>query len=107
MKGTSTTFYSENPGKPLGHHWDADPVNPGDYDLNITSDKMVSKMQDLGISPSEKYGVFKTRDIQETFPELDEFRSGWSKELGRDVNFVGYPKATPRDVTEYVLRSPE
>lgn len=32
LKGTSTTFYSENPGKPLGHHWDADLLNPGDYD---------------------------------------------------------------------------
>ena len=107
MKGTSTTFYSENPGKPLGHHWDADPANPGDYDLNVTSDAMVSKMRDLGIQPSEKYGVFKTKDINSSFPALDDFQKRWTAQLGRDVNFVGYPKAVPRDPTEYILRSPQ
>ena len=105
MKGTATTFYSENPGKRLGHHWDADMANPGDYDLNLTSKTMVERLQNNGISPSEKYGVFKTRDIQEHFPALDEFQARWTKELGRDVNFVGYPKPMPRDLTEYIIRS--
>jgi hypothetical protein len=107
LKGTSTTFYSENPGKPLGHHWDADPMNPGDYDLNISSPTMVKQLQDAGISPSEKYGVFKTRDINATFPELDEFQKKWSDILGRDVNFVGYPAEQPRDLTEYILKTSE
>lgn len=104
LKGTSTTFYSENPGKPVGHHWDADPANPGDYDLNITSGAMVKKLQDAGIKPKEKYGVFRTRDINKNFPHIDEFREKWSATLGRKVNFVGYPKPAPRDATEYVLR---
>ena len=60
LKGTSTTFYSESPGKPLGHHWDAIPSSPGDYDLNITGPTMVEKLQNAGIAPSEKYGVFRT-----------------------------------------------
>ncbi|AIY43034.1 Rhs-family protein [Collimonas arenae] len=107
LKGTSTTFYSENPGKPLGHHWDADPLNPGDYDLNISSPKMVEQLQDANISPSEKYGVFKTRDINENFPALDKFQQEWSQKLGRDVNFVGYPETPLRDPTEYILRTPE
>ena len=104
LKGTSTTFYSENPSKPLGHHWDANPAALGDYDLNVTSSKMVDIMRSVGISPSEKYGVFKTADMQGSFGALNEFRQNWSTTLGRDVNFVGYPAPRPRDITEYILR---
>lgn len=105
LKGTSTTFYSENPSKRLGHHWDADPANLGDYDINITSPTMKGRLDELGIAPSEKYGVFKTKDINNTFQPLNDFRTKWSGELGRDVNFVGYPKAVTRDSTEYILRT--
>jgi hypothetical protein len=104
LKGTSTTFYSENPGKPLGHHWDADLKNPGDYDLNITSRSMVDRMESAGISPHDKYNVFRTSDIEGAFPELRAFREKWSTILGREVNFVGYPSSTARDATEFILR---
>jgi len=107
LKGTSTTFYSENPSKRLGHHWDADPKNLGDYDLNITSNSMVETMNKADISPHPKYNVYKTKDINKTFPELDAFQKKWSATLDREVNFVGYPKTTSRDATEYLLRSPE
>ncbi len=105
LKGTSTTFYSENPGKPLGHHWDKNPAALGDYDLNVTSPTMVDRLRSAGVSPSEKYGVFKTADMQSSFGALNEFRQKWSTTLGRDVNFVGYPAAQARDLTEYILRS--
>jgi hypothetical protein len=105
LKGTATTFYSENPGKPLGHHWDADPANPGDYDFNVTSPAMVESLRAAGIKPSEKYGVYKTRDLEQSFPALDAFQQKWSGILGRDVNFVGYPAAQARDATEYVVRT--
>ncbi|MDD5336390.1 MAG: LysM domain-containing protein, partial [Rhodoferax sp.] len=105
LKGTSTTFYSENPSKDLGHHWDKNPAALGDYDLNVTSPTMVNKLQGAGITASEKYGVFKTADMQRSFGPLDEFRQAWSKILGRDVNFVGYPAAQARDTTEYILRT--
>jgi hypothetical protein len=104
LKGTATTFYSENPSKPLGHHWDADLKNPGDYDLNITSRSMVERMESTGISPSNKYNVFKTSDIESSFPELRAFQEKWSTTLGREVNFVGYPSTTARDATEFILR---
>ena len=103
LKGTSTTFYSENPSKPLGHHWDADASNLGDFDLNISSSTMVVKLNELNIKPSVKYRVYKTRDIQSSFPELDLFRLRWEQILGREVNFVGYPKPQSRDLTEYIL----
>lgn len=89
----------------MGHHWDADPANPGDYDINISSPTMKGKLDELGIAPSEKYGGYKTKDINRTFEALDQFRTKWSSELGRDVNFVGYPKSVARDSTEYILRA--
>lgn len=103
LKGTSTTFYSENPHKPLGHHWDADPLAKGDYDLNITSQKMINKLETSNIKPSDKYGVYKTRDMNENFPALDRFQRKWSSNLDRDVNFVGYPEPRIRDKTEFLL----
>jgi hypothetical protein len=105
MKGTATTFYSENPGKPLGHFWDADPTHPGDYDLNLSSDQMAQQMGDAGIDPSPKYGVFRTSDVNSQFPALSDFSAKWSETLGRDVNVVGYPADTvpARDPTEFIL----
>jgi uncharacterized Zn-binding protein involved in type VI secretion len=103
MKGTATTFYSENPGKPLGHHWDADPLNPGDYDLNLFSSKMNSQLQEAGAMVHEKYDIYRTKDITNNFPELANFMESWSNNLGREVNIVGLPKAPVRDATEFIL----
>lgn len=108
MKGTSTTFYSENvwdPAKPLGYHWDSNPAQPADYDLNITSDKMLDKMAEADISPNPKTGAFKTRDLKAQFPALDDFSSKWTTELGRDVNFVGNVSPPARDPTEFILNT--
>jgi putative peptidoglycan binding protein len=105
MKGTATTFYSENPGKPPGHFWDADPTHPGDYDLNLASDKMAQQMQQQGVQVSPTYGIYKTRDINSQFPAVSDFSAKWSGILGRDVNVVGYPADTVpvRDTTEFTL----
>ena len=105
LKGTCTTFYSENPGKQLGHHWDADPQHPSDYDLNITSPEMETKLRNSGAKPSENYGVYGTMEISANYPELRRFSLRWKKELGRDINFVGNSRPQMRDATEYVLRS--
>ena len=73
LKGTATTFYSENPSKALGHHWDAKkPIDFGDYDLNISSQKMTQHMKNSEIKPSKQYEVFKTRDIRKQFTALDK-----------------------------------
>ncbi len=79
MKGTATTFYSENPGKPLGHFWDADPANPGDYDLNLASNKMAQAMKDADVQVSFKYGIYSTKNVNSQFPALEEFSSKWSE----------------------------
>ena len=105
LKGTATTFYSENPSKTLGHHWDAKkPIDLGDYDLNISSKKLIHQMGEAGIKPNERYGIFKTRDIENQYQELRRFSNKWEKELDREVNFVGYPSnSIKRDGTEYLL----
>ncbi len=107
LRGTSTTFYSENPGKPLGHHWDANLKAPGDYDLNITSPSMVREFQKHGIAPGVEDGLFDTPEINNTFRDLKEFQKKWTETLGRDVNFVGYSQSMPLDTTEYVVRKPK
>jgi hypothetical protein len=105
MKGTATTFYSENPKKPVGHFWDADPSHPGDYDLNLSSTKMAQQMQEAGINVNPKYGVYRTADINSQFPAVSDFSAKWSTILERDVNVVGYSAGTlpARDATEFIL----
>lgn len=106
MKGTATTFYSENPRKGFGHHWDADPLNRGDrgdYDLNVTSIIMVEHMNAARIELDAECGIFRTRHLEQHYPALDKFAQKWSDELGRDVNFVGYPEPQLRDKTEFIL----
>ena len=105
LKGTATTFYSENPNKAFGHHWDAKkPIDLGDYDLNISSKKMIQLMEENDINPSKEYGVFKTKDVEYQFQKIRKFSDTWGKELGRDVNFVGYPShKMKRDSTEYLI----
>ena len=106
LKGTSTTFYSENPGKPLGHHFDANAGELADIDLGLTSKKMVSGMEAAGHTPHPKIPtIFKTRHTVGEYPELAEFAAKWEGILGREVNFVGLTdSALPKvDPTEFVL----
>lgn len=105
-KGTSTTFYSESPKKPPGHHWDIDPKEPSDFDMNIFSPKLVAQMEKKGMLPNPKYNVFTAATMNAAIPELDRFQQAWSHQLGREVNFVGYPQAYARDASEHVLRGP-
>jgi hypothetical protein len=103
MKGTATTFYSENPKKPLGHHFDANPLEKGDLDFGIASPEVINRMEAAGKVPHPNMPhIYKTRDLMETVPELKEFSDKWGKVLGRDVNFVGrtaptLPSPAPTD----------
>ena len=106
MKGTSTTFYSENPKKPLGHHFDANPAELADIDLGLQSTRMVDGMNGAGMPAHPQMPhIFKTRHTVEVFPQLKEFADRWQRILGREVNFVGLTSRTPApvDATDYVL----
>ena len=90
MKGTSTTFYSENPDKPLGHRFDADSKKPADIDINIEGAGMVERMKSAGLPPAEGDNpIFSTRKMMQQYPALKLFSEKWSAELKREVNFVG------------------
>ncbi len=106
LKGTSTTFYSENPGKPLGHHFDANPKEPADVDIGIESKALTQQMAAAGVSPNPKIpSIFKTKDVMLQQPKLQAFSQKWTQKLGRDVNFVGLvdPSKPPAAPTDYLL----
>lgn len=106
MKGTSTTFYSENPKKPLGHHFDANPAEPADVDIGVESKALTRAMAAAGYSPHPEIpDIFKTRHVMAQFPKLQAFSQKWTKKLGRDVNFVGLvdPTTPPAAPTDYLL----
>lgn len=90
MKGTSTTFYSENPDKPLGHRFDANPKKPADIDINIEGAGITERMKGAGIPPADGDNpVFGTRKMMKQYPALKSFSEKWAAELKREVNFVG------------------
>ena len=106
LKGTSTTFYSENPGKPLGHHFDANPKEPADVDIGIESKALTTQMARAGVQPNPKIPtIFKTKDVMKQQPKLQAFSEKWTRKLGRDVNFVGLvdPSKPPAAPTDYLL----
>ena len=106
MKGTSTTFYSENPSKPLGHHFDANPAEPADVDIGLESKALTQQMAAANVSPNPKIPtIFKTKDVMKQQPKLQAFSQKWTQQLGRDVNFVGLvdPSQPPAAPTDYLL----
>lgn len=102
MKGTSTTYYSYNPGKPLGHRFDANPQELADIDMNIQSQKLAVLASKPG-AVSSKGNVIKTSVIEENFPVLEAFAAKWKSILKRDVAFVGQPSLTKTDAGDWFL----
>jgi len=46
-------------------------------------------MQALGFEPHEKIpSIYRTRNVNEAFPELADLAQRWETILGREVNFV-------------------
>ena len=96
MRGTSTTFYSENPKKALGHHFDAKPTELADVDISLHSPSAAVKMEAAGMKPHPDIpSIFKTRNTYQAFPELKNFADKWQQILGREVNFVGLTSKAP------------
>jgi hypothetical protein len=110
--GTSATFYSRNPDKPLGHHFDRGRAtgDMSDVDIDIHSPEMVRHMLTLEnpavnekVLVEGKRTLFKSDDIKETgarglysqFPALGDFAERWSAILGRDVEIKLKMDLTP------------
>ena len=82
IKGTATSFYSENPHKPLGHHFDANPADPADIDLGVASSEMIERMQSIGFVAHPEIPTFTRQEISimhflslQNYPQLP--RQAW------------------------------
>ncbi|MGI4815009.1 MAG: hypothetical protein ACRYG5_11050 [Janthinobacterium lividum] len=102
LSGTATTFYSDNPGKPLGHYWDDGVLEPSDFDMAISSETLATRLCSAGISVDKVFQVFGTSEIYAAYPALGEFTSKWSESLGRPVHIVGLPPARALKASDYV-----
>lgn len=94
--GTSTSFYSGNPKKDLGHHFDRKGVGTGDFDIELSSPELTRMMLRSPTVPVNQKVIiggqktlFKSSDpggFYEVFPEFQKFAAKWQRVLGRDVD---------------------
>lgn len=103
LKGTSITFYSENPGKKPGHHFDDAFGDPSDIDINLASESMTKKLESMNFRPMKKYNVFSKDSVYQAYPEIDAFTKRWTSILGREVNIVGLDRPANYDPADWRL----
>jgi hypothetical protein len=117
--GSSTSFYSGNPDKPLGHFYDRKaPRNTGDLDVDVFCPELVKDMLEGAPAVNEKILVDGERTIfkndgtaanpgfHDKFPEVAKFAKRWEDRLGREVDvklrldleLPPVPKAGPIEV---------
>jgi hypothetical protein len=93
--GSSTSFYSGNPDKPLGHYYDRLGPGVGDVDVDLFAPELVKEMFAAGVpTMQEKVMVGGERTIfknggpggfHERFPDALQFEKDWQFKLGREV----------------------
>lgn len=105
--GTATGFYSGNPKKPLGHHFDRlAPENMGDVDIELVSPELVAHMlrKDPVLNEKVLIGgqkvIFKNEvrvgtGFHSEFPQVADFCARWSSRLGREVDIKLKADLTP------------
>ncbi|OUR96213.1 hypothetical protein A9Q84_07595 [Halobacteriovorax marinus] len=89
MDGTSTTFYSANPKRRLGTHFQKAGITRSDYNFKIHSPKLVKKMMEKDLKWYGHERFYKTRWVEKIYPEIQAFKKKWSKILGRKISIVG------------------
>jgi hypothetical protein len=105
IDGSSTTFYSNNPSKKLGHHFKNSGINKSDYDFKIFSSGFADVMRDRGYKWSKHEGHYKGRWVEKEFPAIKEFNRKWSMRLKRKVTVIGVDSdlANPEAHGDFVL----
>jgi hypothetical protein len=105
--GTATGFYSGNPNKPKGHHFDRlAPESKGDMDIELNSPEMVEHMlnKDPVLNDKVMVGgkkvIFKNvvdtgTGFHSEFPVIGEFCARWSSILDREVDVKLKADLTP------------
>ena len=111
--GTAAAFYSGNPTKPLGHHYDRlAPDKLGDMDIELLSPELTLKMvensntalNDKTMVGGEKV-IFKNDlgkagvGFHDMFPQFRQFCDHRSQVLGREVDVKLKADLTPINST--------
>lgn len=102
LSGTSTTFYSDNPTKPLDYHFDAKGPNTSDVDLFIRGPGIAKRLKGAQMNK----GNYTNASVRHACPNLAAFAKKWETTLGREVNIIGKasPDTTPsRDPSVWTL----
>ncbi|WP_127716610.1 hypothetical protein [Halobacteriovorax sp. HLS] len=89
LDGSSTTFYSNNPSKKLGHHFKNTGLFKSDYDFKLYSKKFAEDMREKGYSWKAHEAHFKARWINKEYEAIREFSKKWSKKLNKKVTVIG------------------
>jgi hypothetical protein len=89
LDGSSTTFYSNNPSKKLGHHFKNKGLMKSDYDFKVFSSSFNDIMRKRGYNWSKHEGHYKSRWVEKEFPEIKKFNRKWSMRLNKKVTVIG------------------
>jgi hypothetical protein len=95
VTGASTTFYSENPDTPEGHHWDSSGRGKSDYDIDLYSPELAAALlDDPKVAANEEVLVGGERvffrnggkaGFYQVFPQFERLVRRWEQELGRAI----------------------
>jgi hypothetical protein len=90
IDGSSTTFYSNNPTKGLGHHFGDTLISKSDYDIKLFSPTLMKRLKAKGVQPKRNspYVYFRAK-LEQEIPALKEFNERWSARKGRSVSIIG------------------
>ncbi|PIK13840.1 hypothetical protein [Halobacteriovorax sp. JY17] len=92
IDGTSTTFYSNNPNKRSGKHFNVKGLVKSDIDFKIYSPALAVSMRESNYNWKGYESYFKSRWMESEFEAIKEFNRKWSKILGRKVTVIGVDK---------------
>src|SRR5262249_39686192 len=105
VTGVSTTYYSDNPDHPDGHHWDSSGPGTSGYDVDAFSPELLSScFERPGAKANEEvvgYGAIYLAEVGErvycrnngeagffqAFPQFEALVRRWEKALGRMIDF--------------------
>lgn len=121
--GTATDFYSKNPRKPVGWHFDTpQSEKPSDLDLFITGPGFLNVMRahhaysypprefshavDPATTARLPQQLYPWTEVMKHFPELVDFVNKWERALGREITVVGMSEGKDPTVREFVLHEP-
>jgi hypothetical protein len=96
VTGASTTFYSNNPDTPEGHHWDSSGLGTSGYDIDVFSPELLRGWLE---NPNARANEELLEDGKrvycrnngeagffQAFPQFESLVRRWEKALGRAID---------------------